>query len=516
MDHLICLLFLLLGLIIGIIVVLLINAIRFKNNENKINKMLINAKTEANIIKTDALKEAEEKSLLLETKVLKELNEKKAEYKKEGLRLEQREESLSKRDDILQKRELLMDEKEQKNFLLQEKNNEKKIQLDRIYNEELLKLEKISNYSAVEAKRILIEKINESCELEFSNLIKEKSREANFTAKEQSKNILVSAMQRYVGDLVVSENVTIVEIPNEEMKGKLIGREGRNIRTIEAITGVDLIIDDTPGVVVLSCFDPLRREIARICLQTMIKDGKIHPSRIEDLYEKVSSDIVDEINEIAKSVLIELGINMYEEELITIVGKLKYRSSFGQNALQHSVEVAYLAGNIAAELGEDITLARRAGLLHDIGKAINTEIGGSHVDIGKEIAKKYKENEVVINSIASHHGDEDATSIISVIVGIADAISASRPGARRDSSENYFRRLEDLEKIGNGFEGVEKAFAVQAGRELRIIVNPKEVDDIASFKLAREIKNKIESEMSYPGVIKVVVIRQTRIEEQAK
>lgn len=516
MDYLICLLFLLLGLIIGIIIVLLINAIRFKNNENKINKMLINAKTEADILKNKTLKEAEEKTRVLENKVLRELDEKKSEYKKEKLRLEQREESLSKRDEILQKRELLMDEKEHKIFVLQEQNNDKKLQLDRIYNEELLKLEKISNYSMSEAKRILINKINESCELEFSNLIREKEQEAKFVAKEKSKNILVSSMQRYVGDLVISENVTMVEIPNEEMKGKLIGREGRNIRTIEAITGVDLIIDDTPGVVVLSCFDPLRREIARICLETMIKDGKIHPSRIEDLYEKVSNDIIEETNENAKAVLIELGINIFEEELITIIGRLKYRSSFGQNALQHSIEVAYLAGNIASELGEDITLARRAGLLHDIGKAINTEIGGSHVEIGKEIAKKYKEHEVVINSIASHHGDEEATSIISSIVGMADAISASRPGARKDSSENYFRRLEDLEKIGNSFSGVEKAFAVQAGRELRVIVNPKEVDDIVSFKLAREIKNKIESEMSYPGVIKVVLIRQTRIEEQAK
>lgn len=516
MDHLMYLLFLLLGLIIGIIIILLINAIKVKNNENKINNMLINAKKEAKIIKKEAIEEAQEQILLLEKKTNIEIQEKKEEVKEELKRLEFREETLVKRDENLQKREFSMDEKEQKLTRLQEKTSEKQIELDNLLKIEIKRLEQLSGYSETEAKKLLIEKVNQTCELEFANIVRKKEQEAKFTSAEKSKNILVSSMQRYVADLVISENVSVVQIPTEEMKGKLIGREGRNIRTIEAVTGVDLIIDDTPGVVVLSCFDPLRREIAKICLETMIKDGKINPSRIEDLYDKVSENILEEITQVGKETIIELGITIYDEDLIHTIGKLKYRSSYGQNALQHSKEVAYLAGNIASELKEDVTLARRAGLLHDIGKAVNTETGGSHVEIGKEIAKKYKEHEVVINSIASHHGDEDATSVISNIVGIADTISASRPGARRDSSENYFKRLEELEKIGNSFKGVDKSYAVQAGRELRIMVKSDEVDDLASFKMAKDIKNRIENEMSYPGIIKVVVIRQTKVEEQAK
>lgn len=516
MDYFIYPMFLLLGLIIGVIIILLINTIRYKNNENKMNKLLINAQKEASLIKKEALEEAEEKIKILEQKTQFEVLEKKEDIRKEYEKLEQREEALVKRDEILQKRELIMNDKEQKVFDLQEKNILKKEELDKLYKEEMTKLETISKFTKDEAKDLLIKKTKEMCSIELSNLIKDKEKEAKFTANEKAKEIITLAMQRYSSNLAASENVTIIEIPNEEMKGKLIGREGRNIRTIEAVTGVDLIIDDTPGSITISCFDPLRREIARICLETMIKDGKVNPTRIEDLYEKVSNEILEETRQVAKDTLNELGITIYEEELITLIGKLKYRSSYGQNLLNHSKEVAYIAGDIAAELGEDVTLARRAGLLHDIGKVINTEIGGSHVELGKELAKKYKENSVVINSIASHHGDEDATSIISVVIAIADSISASRPGARRDSSETYFRRLEELEKIGKSFQGVEKAFVVSAGRELRIMVKPEEIDDITSYKLAKEIKEKIEEEMSYPGIIKVIVIRETRVEEQAR
>ena len=300
------------------------------------------------------------------------------------------------------------------------------------------------------------------------------------------------------------------------MKGRLIGREGRNIRTIESITGVDLIIDDTPEAIVISSFDPLRREIAKVTIETLIKDGRIHPARIEEVYDKVSKDINTKIMEIGNEALYDLGIVKMDPELINLVGKLKYRSSYGQNALKHSMEVAHLTGLMAQELGENVALAKRAGLLHDIGKSIDFEIEGSHVEIGADLARKYHEDEVVINAIESHHGDKDATSVISVLVEIADTLSAARPGARNDTMDNYMKRLSQLEEIGNSFEGVEKTFAVQAGREIRVIVKPDEVDDAKSYKMARDIKERIESEMQYPGTIKINVIRETRAIEEAR
>ena len=300
------------------------------------------------------------------------------------------------------------------------------------------------------------------------------------------------------------------------MKGRIIGREGRNIRTIESITGVDLIIDDTPEVIVISSFDPLRREIAKITIETLIKDGRIHPTRIEEIYDKTVKEMKQKIIEYGNDALFKLGITRVPTDLIEIIGKLHFRTSYGQNALQHSMEVASLAGVMAAELGENVSLAKRAGLLHDIGKAIDHEIEGSHVDIGVEIAKKYKENDVVVNAIASHHGDTESTSVISTLVQIADALSASRPGARNDSLENYIKRLEQLENMTLDIKGIEKSYALQAGRELRILVKPEEVDDLSSHKIAREIKEKIEKEMQYPGTIKVTVIRETRVTEEAK
>ena len=323
-------------------------------------------------------------------------------------------------------------------------------------------------------------------------------------------------MQRYSADVAGDQTVTVVSLPNEEMKGRIIGREGRNIRTIEAVTGVDLIIDDTPEAIVVSSFDPLRREIARVTIESLIKDGRIHPSRIEELYEKVSEDMKSKIREYGESALFELGINKMDPELVELVGKLHFRTSYGQNALKHSLEVAHLAGILASEIGENETIAKRAGLLHDIGKAIDHDVEGSHVTIGADIAKRYKENETVIDAIESHHGDKEAKSVIAVLVAVADTLSASRPGARNDSLENYLKRLEDLENIANSISGVEKTFAVQAGREIRVIVKPEDVDDSGSYKVARDIKERIENELQYPGTIKVTVIRETRAVEEAK
>jgi ribonuclease Y len=344
----------------------------------------------------------------------------------------------------------------------------------------------------------------------------EREDEAKLEADKNARELIVSSMQRYAADIANDQTVTVVDLPNEEMKGRLIGREGRNIRTIEAVTGVDLIIDDTPEAVVLSSFDPLRREIARVTLDTLIKDGRIHPTRIEEVYDKVCKDMKNEIIQYGQDAIFELGLTKFDSELLELVGKLHFRTSYGQNVLDHSIEVGRLSGLIAGELGEDVVLAKRAGLLHDIGKAIDHEIEGSHVDIGVEIAKKHHEHDIVINAIASHHGDTAVTSVISTIVAIADALSASRPGARNDSLENYIKRLEQLEEVGNNIEGVDKAYALQAGRELRVIVKPEEVDDMEVHKIAREVKEKIEENMKYPGTIKITVVRETRVQEEAK
>ena len=346
--------------------------------------------------------------------------------------------------------------------------------------------------------------------------IKEQERNAKLEAHEKAKQIIVSSMERYAEDVANEQTVSTIDLPSDEMKGRLIGREGRNIRTIESVTGVDLIIDDTPEAIVISSFDPLRREIAKLTIETLIRDGRIHPSRIEEVYDKTSKDINTKITEIGNQTIYDLGLAKMDPELITLIGKLNYRTSYGQNALQHSREVANLAGLMAAELGENVALAKRAGLLHDIGKSIDFEVEGSHVEIGADLARKYHEDDVVINAIESHHGDKEATSVISVLVEIADTLSAARPGARNDTMENYMKRLSQLEEIGNSFEGVEKTFAVQAGREIRVMVKPEEVDEAKSYKMARDIKDRIEAEMQYPGTIKINVIRETRAVEEAK
>ena len=509
-------LFAVIGIIVGGGIVFLLNNLKGKASQKEREKMLENAKRDAEKLKRDSILEAKEENHRLRMDADKEIRERKQELKDMETRLNQREENIDKRDLLFQKREEALDEREAKIIDKQALVDAERAKVEEIKQEQIEVLNKISGISKEEARSKVMEKVKESMTKEITLYIKEREQEAKMECDRKAREILVNSMQRYAADVASQDTVTVVNLPSEEMKGRIIGREGRNIRTLEAITGVDFIIDDTPEAVVLSSFDPLRREIARITLETLIKDGRIHPTRIEELYDKTVKDVNAKIVECGNNALFELGITKMDHALIETIGKLNFRTSYGQNALTHSIEVGHLSGVIAGELGENVMLARRAGLLHDIGKAIDHEALGSHVELGIDLAKKYHENETVINAIASHHGDTAPTNIVSVIVAIADALSASRPGARNDSLENYIKRLEQLESIANNIEGVDKSFAVQAGRELRVIVKPEEIDDLESFKIARDIKDKIESEMQYPGTIKVTVIRETRAQEEAK
>ena len=515
-DKILSILLVVVGLFVGIIIVYIINYVRKNSVTKQIEELLAKAKKEADKIKRDYILEAKEESHRLKQEIDKEVKEKKVEIKEQEERLLNREANIDKRDAMLQNREQALDEKE-KNILDKQKEiQEEQAKVEDIKKEQVALLEKIAGYSKKEARELVLKKVEEMMNLEIASYIKERETEAKLEVDKKAKNLLVESMQKYAADVANEQTVTVVTLPNDDMKGRIIGREGRNIRTIEAVTGVDLIIDDTPEAIVLSSFDPLRREIARVTLENLIKDGRIHPSRIEEIYDKTSKEMKNKVIEYGQSALFELGITRIDAGLIELLGKLHFRTSYGQNALTHSIEVAHLSGLIASELGENVVLAKRAGLLHDIGKAIDHEIEGSHVDLGVNLAKKHGESVIIINAIESHHGDVEPTGIISVIVAIADALSASRPGARNDSLENYIQRLTDLENIGNSIEGVEKTYAVQAGRELRVIVKPNQINDTQSYKVARDIKNQIEENMQYPGTIKVVVIRETRAEELAK
>ena len=509
-------LFGLIGIVVGVAIMLLINYFKGNSANKKANSILEKARKESEKNKRDMILEAKEEIHRLKMDADKEVKERKQEIKDAENRLSQREENIDKRDLLFQKREESLDEREAKIISKQALVQEERAKVEEIKQEQIKVLNQISGISKEEAQKKVMEKVRETMTKEITSYIKDREAEAKLECDKKARELLVSSMQKYASDVANQDTVTVLNLPNEEMKGRIIGREGRNIRTIEAITGVDLIIDDTPEAVVLSSFDPLRREIARVTLETLIKDGRIHPTRIEELYDKTAKEMNEKIIEYGNNALFELGITKIDPALIEIIGKLHFRTSYGQNALVHSIEVGHLSGVIAGELGENVALAKRAGLLHDIGKAIDHEVEGSHVDIGVDLAKKYHENETVINAIASHHGDTEPTSVISVIVAIADALSASRPGARNDSLENYITRLEQLEKIATDIPGVDKTFAVQAGRELRVIVKPDEIDDLASYKVARDIKEKIENEMQYPGTIKVTVIRETRAQEEAK
>ena len=504
------------GLGVGAVSVIIYSNKKEKGASKKAEEILEKAKKDAEKAKRDSILELKEESHKLKLETDKEIRERKQEINEIEDRLLQREKNIDKRDEILQNRDKMLEERDNALVLKQKEIQKAEEEMEELKKREMELLESISGFSKEKARDLIMKRVENDLEVEITSMVKEREIEAKLEVDKKAKDMLVMTMQKYASDVTNEKTVSVVTLPNDEMKGRIIGREGRNIRTIEAVTGVDLIIDDTPEAIVLSSFDPLRREIARQTIETLVKDGRIHPARIEELYDKTCKDFNNKILEYGNQVAFELGLSKLSPELVEILGKLYFRTSYGQNALQHSKEVAHLSGIIASELGENVNIAKRAGLLHDIGKAIDFEVEGSHVDIGVELAKKFNEDKIVINAIASHHGDTEATSIISVIVAIADALSASRPGARNDSLENYIKRLEQLEEIANSFDGVEKSYAIQAGRELRVLVKPDQIDDLKSFKVARDIKNRIENEMQYPGTVKVTVIRETRAVEEAK
>lgn len=504
------------GLGVGAVSVIIYSNKKEKGASKKAEEILEKAKKDAEKAKRDSILEFKEESHKLKLETDKEIRERKQEINELEDRLLQREKNIDKRDEILQNRDKMLEERDNALVLKQKEIQKAEEEMEELKKREMELLESISGFSKEKARDLIMKRVENDLEVEITSMVKEREIEAKLEVDKKAKDMLVMTMQKYASDVTNEKTVSVVTLPNDEMKGRIIGREGRNIRTIEAVTGVDLIIDDTPEAIVLSSFDPLRREIARQTIETLVKDGRIHPARIEELYDKTCKDFNNKILEYGNQAAFELGLSKLSPELVEILGKLYFRTSYGQNALQHSKEVAHLSGIIASELGENVNIAKRAGLLHDIGKAIDFEVEGSHVDIGVELAKKFNEDKIVINAIASHHGDTEATSIISVIVAIADALSASRPGARNDSLENYIKRLEQLEEIANSFDGVEKSYAIQAGRELRVLVKPDQIDDLKSFKVARDIKNRIENEMQYPGTVKVTVIRETRAVEEAK
>ena len=510
------LLFSIFGLIFGVIITFIITYILNKSKEKQSDNIIEKAKKEAEKHKRDAILELKEEQFKIKQDFEKELKEKKEEANALEERMQARESGIDRRDQILNDRENLLSEKE--NSIVERQKEIQKLEdrANEIVKEELTKLEQISGLTKEEAKKRIMSKVEETMTKEIAAYIKDREAEAKLDVDKKAKEMLVSSMQKYSADLTNEITVSVINLPNDDMKGRIIGREGRNIRTIEAVTGVDLIIDDTPEAIVISSFDPLRREIAKVTIENLIKDGRIHPGRIEEIYDRTCEDFKKIIIEKGEEAVFKLGLSKMDPELIETIGKLYFRTSYGQNVLQHSIEVANLSGIMAAEIGENVALAKRAGLLHDIGKAIDFEVEGSHVDLGAEIAKKYEEDDVVLNTIMSHHGDVPAKYIIAELVAIADSISASRPGARNDSLENYVKRLQQLEEVANSFDGIEKTYAVQAGRELRVIVKPEEIDELSSVKLARDIKNKIEDELQYPGTIKVVLIRETRVIEEAK
>lgn len=477
--------------------------------EQKAKNMILDAENRSETIKKEITIEAKEEAHRMRSEVEREIRERRAEIQRSEKRLIQKEEAIDRKTENLEKKEEGITRKEQ---TLIEKQHE----LDGFITKQMDELERISGYTVEEAKNVLLSNIEKEIRYEASVMIKDIESKAKEEADKKAKEIITGAIQRCAADHVAESTVSVVPLPNDEMKGRIIGREGRNIRAIETLTGIDLIIDDTPEAVILSGFDPVRREIARLSLEKLIVDGRIHPARIEEMVEKAEKEVNNIIKEEGEQATFEVGIHNLHPELIKLLGRLKYRTSYGQNVLKHSVEVAHLAGLMAGELGLDIKSAKRAGLLHDIGKSIDHEVEGTHVDIGIDLLRKYKESETIINGMAAHHGDYEPKSMEAVLIAAADALSAARPGARRETLETYIKRLQKLEEIANTTPGVDRSFAIQAGREIRIIARPEEMNDEEIVFLAREISKKIESELEYPGQIKVNVIRETRAIEYAK
>ena len=459
--------------------------------------------------KREALLEAKEERIRTQNELEKESKERRAELTRLEKRVLNKEEALDRKLDTLDKKEASLTAKE-------DAVAKKKKEIDGLHEKALVELEKISGLTSEQAKDLLLKTVEEDVKIDTAKMIKEMELQAKEEAGKKAKEYVVTAIQKCAADHVAETTVSVVQLPSDEMKGRIIGREGRNIRTLETLTGVELIIDDTPEAVVLSGFDPIRREVARIALEKLVIDGRIHPARIEEMVEKAQKEVENIIKEAGEAAVLEVGVHGIHPELVRLLGKIKYRFSYGQNALKHSIEVAHIAGLLAAEIGLDIRMAKRAGLLHDIGKAVDHEMEGSHVQLGAELCRKYKENAIVINAVESHHGDTEPTSLIACIVQAADTISAARPGARRETIETYTNRLKQLEDITNSYRGVDKSFAIQAGREVRVMVVPEQVNDADMVLMARDIAKQIENEMQYPGNIKVNVIRESRVTDYAK
>jgi ribonucrease Y len=489
---------------------------KIRGAEEEASRIIANAEREAETKRKEAVLEAKDKLYQSRAEFEKEIRDKRQEIQNQERRLTQKEENLEKKIDLVEKRESDGIRREREVAAREKVAVEKEERFDRGLREQREMLEKIANMTAEEAKRQLMVAMEDEAKFEAAKTIKRIEDEAKEEADKKAKNIISLAIQRYASDYVAEATVSVVNLPNDEMKGRIIGREGRNIRAIEAATGIDLIIDDTPEAVILSCYDPLRREIARLTIERLMHDGRIHPARIEEIAEKVKKDLDVSMKEEGEKAAFDLGIHNLHPEIIKLIGRLKYRTSYGQNVLMHAREVAYFAGVMAAECGVDQKLARRAGLLHDLGKAVDHEVEGTHPQIGSDLAKKYGESPKVINAIMTHHGDGEPSSVESVLVAAADALSAGRPGVRRETLESYLKRLEQLESTANSFKGVEKSYAIQAGREIRIIVKPEDLSDAHSAQLSRDIAKKIESELSYPGQIKVTVVRESRYVEYAK
>ena len=479
------------------------------NAEDRAREIIDEAVKTAETKKREAMLEAKEESIRVKNDLDKEVKERRAEIQRSERRVVQKEENLDKKLESIERREAGFAAKE-------EEINKQKAQIAKFNEERLQELERISGLTSEQAKEYLLKTVEEDVKLDTAKLIKEMENKAKEEADKKAKDYVVTAIQKCAADHVAETTISVVQLPNDEMKGRIIGREGRNIRTLETMTGVDLIIDDTPEAVILSGFDPIRREVARIALEKLIVDGRIHPARIEEMVEKAQKEVETMIREEGEAATLEVGVHGIHPELVRLLGRMKFRTSYGQNALKHSIEVAQLSGLLAAEIGVDVRTAKRAGLLHDIGKSVDHDMEGSHIQIGVDLCRKYKESPIIINAVEAHHGDVEPESLIACIVQAADTISAARPGARRETLDTYTNRLKQLEDISNGFKGVEKSFAIQAGREIRIMVVPEQISDADMVLLARNIAKQIESELEYPGQIKVNVIRESRVTDFAK